>query len=77
MEAQRLPHTRPAIRSAAERFGVWERPDLSYTPAVAKETEHLYERVRDFIRRSSGRLCALYPCHQPAEDGARRRHLGA
>ena len=49
MEAQHLPQTRPAIRTAAERFGVWERPDLTYTPAVAKETEHLYDRVRDFI----------------------------
>ena len=49
MEAQHLPQTRPAIRTAAERFGVWERPDLTYTPAVAKETEHLYARVRDFI----------------------------
>ncbi|THV14114.1 quinolinate synthase NadA [Rhizobium rhizophilum] len=49
MEAQHLPQTRPAIRTAAERFGVWERPDLTYSPAVAKETEHLYERVRDFI----------------------------
>ncbi|NML74249.1 quinolinate synthase NadA [Rhizobium sp. S-51] len=35
--------------SAAERFGVLERPDLSFTPAVAKETEHLYQRVKDFI----------------------------
>ncbi|MCX8999082.1 quinolinate synthase NadA [Rhizobiaceae bacterium BDR2-2] len=35
--------------SAAERFGVLERPDLAFTPAVAKETAHLYERVRHFI----------------------------
>ncbi|MBU4400358.1 MAG: quinolinate synthase NadA, partial [Planctomycetes bacterium] len=34
---------------AAERFGVLERPDLSFTPAVAKETEHFYERVKAFI----------------------------
>lgn len=35
--------------SAAERFGVLDRPDLSYTPAVARETAHLYERVRHHI----------------------------
>ena len=39
----RLPQT------AAQRFGVIERPDLSFTPAVAKETEHLYEKVKAFI----------------------------
>jgi quinolinate synthase len=37
------------LRSAAERFGVLDMPDLSYTPAVARETEHLYERVKQFI----------------------------
>ncbi len=35
--------------SAAERFGVVDMPDLTFTPAVARETEHLYERVRQFI----------------------------
>ncbi len=35
--------------SAAERFGVIERPDLAFTPAIARETEHLYERVKQFI----------------------------
>lgn len=35
--------------SAAERFGVMERPELKYTPAVARETAHLYDRVRDHI----------------------------
>ena len=35
--------------SAAERFGVLERPELKYTPAVARETAHLYDRVRDHI----------------------------
>jgi quinolinate synthase len=36
-------------QSAAERFGVIERPELKYTPAVARETAHLYDRVRDHI----------------------------
>ena len=36
-------------QSAAERFGVMERPELKYTPAVARETAHLYERVRKHI----------------------------
>ena len=35
--------------SAAERFGVLERPDLSFTPEVARETQHLYERVKHHI----------------------------
>lgn len=35
--------------SAAERFGVRERPELAFTPAVARETAHLYERVKHFI----------------------------
>lgn len=35
--------------SAAERFGILPRPDLAFTPAVAKETASLYERVKHFI----------------------------
>ena len=35
--------------TAAERFGVAERPDLAFTPAVARATEHLYERVKHHI----------------------------
>lgn len=35
--------------SAATRFGTIERPDLAYTPAIARETAHLYERVRHHI----------------------------
>ena len=36
-------------RTAAERFGVYEKPDLSFTPEIARETEHLYEKVKQFI----------------------------
>ena len=39
--------TRP--RTAAERFGILEKPDLTYSEAVARETRHLYEKVRDHI----------------------------
>ena len=35
--------------SAAERFGILPRPELAFTPAVAKETASLYERVKHFI----------------------------
>jgi quinolinate synthetase complex, A subunit len=35
--------------TASERFGVLDRPDLSFTPEVARETAHLYERVRHHI----------------------------
>ena len=34
---------------AAARFGIVDMPDLSYTPAVAREAAHLYERVKDHI----------------------------
>jgi quinolinate synthase len=40
---------RAGARTAAERFGIVERPDLTYSPAVARETEHLYERVKHHI----------------------------
>ena len=39
---------RPA-KTAAERLGVLPRPELKYTPAVARETAHLYERVKTLI----------------------------
>ena len=35
--------------TAAERFGVVEKPDLTFTPEIARETEHLYEKVKQFI----------------------------
>lgn len=35
--------------SAATRFGVLPRPDLTFTPEVARETEPLYQRVKEFI----------------------------
>ncbi len=35
--------------TAAERFGVLEKPDLTFTPEIARETEHLYEKVKQFI----------------------------
>lgn len=45
-----IAETHPAPQLTAQaRFGVIERPDLSYTPAVARETAHLYERVRHYI----------------------------
>ena len=34
---------------ALERFGAVDMPDLEFTPAVARETEHLYARVKDHI----------------------------
>ena len=43
------PSAVQSLLSAAERFGVLERPELAYTPAVARETAHLYERVKHHI----------------------------
>jgi quinolinate synthase len=45
---QATPQSRGA-QTAAERFGVIERPPLEWTPEVAAETAPLYERVRDHI----------------------------
>ena len=36
--------------SAAERFSVIEKPDLTFTPEIARETEHLYEKVKQFVQ---------------------------
>ncbi|WP_136658650.1 quinolinate synthase NadA [Nitratireductor sp. XY-223] len=41
--------TAQSVPSALERFGDIDMPDLEYTPAVARETEHLYARVKDHI----------------------------
>ncbi len=47
------PENEGAVRmtapTAAQRFGVMEKPDLSFTPDIARETAELYERVKDFI----------------------------
>ncbi|PWV98773.1 quinolinate synthetase [Hoeflea marina] len=45
-----ISQTQNGVRpSAQQRFGIMERPDLSYTPEVARETAHLYERVAKHI----------------------------
>lgn len=49
----------PEPQSAAERFGVLPRPDLSFTPEVAEATAHLYERVRKIIP------AVEWPVHAP------------
>lgn len=36
-------------KSAAERFGVVERPNLEWNAEIERETAHLYERVKDHI----------------------------
>ncbi len=35
--------------TAAERFGILPMPNLDFTPEVARETAHLYERVKNVI----------------------------
>src|SRR5262249_31413867 len=46
-----LDRCRPAPRvlTAAERFGVLLMPSLEFTPEVAAETAHFYERVKHVI----------------------------
>jgi quinolinate synthase len=46
-------------KTAAGRFGVLPRPDLAYTPAVAKATAHLYEKVAHHIPEIE------WPVHAP------------
>lgn len=43
------PHSASGYKSAAELFGVLPRPSLEFTPEVAAETAHLYERVKHVI----------------------------
>jgi len=45
--------------SAAERFGILEMPDLTYTKAIAKETAPLYEKVKHHIPEIE------WPVHAP------------
>ncbi len=49
-----------ATQSAAERFGVIERPLLEWTPEIAEETEHLYQKVKDHIPRIEWPVYAPY-----------------
>jgi quinolinate synthase len=49
-----------ATPSAAERFGVIERPELEWTPEIAEETAHLYEKVKDHIPKIEWPVYAPY-----------------
>jgi quinolinate synthase len=40
---------RVSAPSAAQRYGVLERPDLECTPGLLRDTEQYYERVKDVI----------------------------
>lgn len=42
-----VPMVRPL--AAADRFGIVPMPSLAWTPEVARETAHLYERVKSVI----------------------------
>jgi quinolinate synthase len=46
--------------TAAERFGVVERPVLEWTPEIAEETEPLYQKVKDHIPRIEWPVYAPY-----------------
>lgn len=49
MTAVSTASTSSSGKSAAERFGVIERPNLEWNADVERETAHLYERVKDHI----------------------------
>ncbi|MCI5077399.1 quinolinate synthase NadA [Oricola sp.] len=52
--------TGTTTQSAAERFGVIERPTLEWTPQVAEETADLYEKVKDHIPKMEWPVYAPY-----------------
>ncbi len=58
--AARIKTDRVSSQTAADRFGVLKMPDLSYTPEIAAETEHLYERVAHHIPRIEWPVYAPY-----------------
>ncbi len=47
-------------QTAAERFGVIERPNLEWNPEIERETAHLYERVKDHIPQIEWPVYAPY-----------------
>ena len=46
---------RSGLSAAARRYGVLPMPSLEWNEQVERETAPLYERVRRWCRRSSGR----------------------
>ena len=71
---QSLRENAPAPASAAQRFGVVERPDVTFTPAVARETEHLYERVkRDLLQRDWSDMNAYAEAKTKVIEGIKAR----
>jgi len=44
-----IPQLDTSLMSAVERFGAIEMPKLEWTPAVARETEAYYERVKSVV----------------------------
>ncbi|MAS04297.1 MAG: quinolinate synthase [Ahrensia sp.] len=55
-----IDRTASTALSAADRFGVIERPVLEWTPEIAEETEHLYQKVKDHIPRIEWPVYAPY-----------------
>ena len=41
--------TAPTISDAVSKYGIIDMPDLEYTPELAKETAHAYERVSTVV----------------------------
>jgi quinolinate synthase len=50
---------KPAGKTALERFGAIDMPDLTWTPAIEAETAHLYEKVKSVIPPNE------WPFHAP------------
>jgi quinolinate synthase len=50
---------KPAGKTALERFGALEKPDLTWNKAIEEETAHLYEKVKTVIPPNE------WPFHAP------------
>ena len=63
--------------AAALRHGIVPMPNLAWTPEVARETAHLYEKVKSSSRRSSGRSMRPMSRQSTTEEAAQRGDPGA
>jgi quinolinate synthase len=52
--------TASRARTAAERFGLLSMPSLDFTPAVERETAHLYDKVKHHIPKIEWPVYAPY-----------------
>ena len=68
----------PASSAAARKFGVKPMPALDWNEDVARETAHLYERIKTVVPAVEWPVFAPYvKAINDAQERAQRRHPGA